>query len=159
MITKLNLYSVLLKSLKPVSVYGLNHDKQSWNSINTTIYRKNCYIFSCVRKCPFRKEHSMDFPPMCTREQWVFEAHEICFSLWVSICLFKFPWCENSLPHISHEWGLWAEWMNKCFFRFPLSVKHLPHTSHEYGFSPLCVVVCFCKFPCWLNAFPQMWQE
>jgi hypothetical protein len=40
------------------------------------------------------------FPCIYRSAQWIIEVNEICFSLCVSMCLFKFSWCKYSLPYI-----------------------------------------------------------
>jgi len=79
--------------------------------------------------------------------------------LWVTKCLFKFPFNENPLLHNSQVNCLWPVCTNMCLFKSELFAKPFSQTPHRKGLSPVCINWWVFKLELCVKQLPQISQQ
>ena len=105
---------------------------------------------------------------------------------WMCMCLARFPFRENAMPHVTQTYGFSPVWVRRCKARLldvenafshvtqtcglpPVWVRRctvrlldvwnvLPHVSHTCGFSPVWVRMCTHRWPDVENALEHVSQ-
>ena len=73
-------------------------------------------------------------------------------SVWVSLCVFKVPFCLKDLSHTSHVKGFSPVWVYSWVFSLLELMNDLSHSLHWIGFSFIWLHECRLSLPLLLNA-------